>query len=228
MIQALIVEDEPEIRRFVKSALENEGCRVHEAGTLARARIEAGTRKPDLLIVDLGLPDGDGIDLIREVRAWSQVPVIVLSARDGEEQKIAALDAGADDYLTKPFGLGELMARVRVALRRAARGNTESPLVRFADVEVDLAAHAVKRDSQPLHLTALEFRLLAMLLANSGRVLTHRQIVREVWGPAYADQTHYARVYMQHLRQKLERDPSRPAHLLTETGVGYRLIAEES
>jgi two-component system KDP operon response regulator KdpE len=226
MTQVLIVEDEPEIRRFVRVALEGEGCHVHEAATLKDARLQAGTRKPDLLIVDLGLPDGDGIDLIRDVRAWSQVPVIVLSARDAESQKIAALDAGADDYLTKPFGLGELMARVRVALRRAAIGKNESPLVRFGDVEVDLGAHTVLRGGAAVHLTALEFRLLAMLIANAGRVLTHRQIVREVWGPAYADQTHYARVYMQHLRQKLERDPSRPAHLLTETGVGYRFTPQ--
>lgn len=225
MTQVLIVEDEPEIRRFVRAALEGEGCHVHEAANLKDARAQAGTRKPDLLIVDLGLPDGDGIDLIREVRAWSQVPVIVLSARDDEHQKIAALDAGADDYLTKPFGLGELMARVRAAQRRATRGGGESSLVQFGDAQVDLGAHTVQRSGVQVHLTALEFRLLALLIANAGRVLTHRQIVREVWGPAYVDQTHYARVYMQHLRQKLEANPSRPLHLITETGVGYRFVA---
>ena len=226
MTSILIVEDEPEIRRFVRHALAGEETQVHEADTLKRGLIEAGTRKPDLVIVDLGLPDGDGTDLIRELRGWSPVPVLVLSARGEETQKIAALDAGADDYLTKPFGVGELIARVRALLRRATRGSAaDSPLFRFGEVEVDLATRTVKRDGEAVHLTPIEYRLLACLIANAGRVLTHRQLVKEVWGPAYSDQTHYARIFMQHLRQKLEADAARPRHLLTEIGVGYRLVA---
>jgi two-component system KDP operon response regulator KdpE len=220
---AVLVEDERQIRRFVRDALETEGWTVFEAETVKRGLVEAGTRKPDLIILDLGLPDGDGVDLIREVRGWSQIPIIVLSARVGETDKIQALDAGADDYLTKPFGVGELLARVRAARRRRLAAGTGKPSVRFGDVEVDLAARIVRKQGEAVHLTPIEYRLLALLIASSGRVLTHRHICREVWGPAHEESAHYARIYMGHLRQKLEDDPARPKYILTETGVGYRL-----
>jgi two-component system KDP operon response regulator KdpE len=223
-INILIVEDEKEIRRFVRTALEGEGLRVFESDTLQRGLIEAGTRKPDLIILDLGLPDGDGLDYIRDLRHWSTIPVIVLSARTREEDKIAALDAGADDFLTKPFGVGELLARVRVALRRHAGSHQESPLVNFSDVSVDLVNRRVQRNGEDLHLTPIEFRLLAELLANSGKVITQRQLLSHVWGPNYVEHSHYLRIYMGHLRQKLEVDATRPRHLLTETGVGYRFL----
>ncbi|AGB81486.1 KDP operon transcriptional regulatory protein KdpE [Serratia rubidaea] len=223
-INVLIVEDEKEIRRFVRSALETEGLRVFESDTLQRGLIEAGTRKPDLIILDLGLPDGDGLSFIRDLRQWSSIPIIVLSARLAEEDKIAALDAGADDYLSKPFGIGELLARVRVALRRHAASQQESPQVSFADVSVDLLNRQVTRGGEELHLTPIEFRLLAELLANAGKVLTQRQLLSHVWGPNYVEHSHYLRIYMGHLRQKLEADPARPKHLLTETGVGYRFM----
>jgi two-component system KDP operon response regulator KdpE len=223
---ALIVEDEPQIRRFVRSALEAEQWRVFEADTIRQGLIDAGTRRPDLVILDLGLPDGNGVDFLRDLRAWSSMPVIVLSARSDEADKIAALDAGGDDYLTKPFGVGELMARVRVALRRrgGAPAGTASPLVRFGAVEVDLTARRVLRHGETVHLTPIEYRLLTALIANAGRVLTHRMLLREVWGPTQSDQTHYLRIYMSQLRRKLEDDPARPRHLLTETAVGYRLM----
>ncbi|MFI3308322.1 two-component system response regulator KdpE [Ewingella allii] len=223
-INILIVEDEKEIRRFVRTALEGEGLRVFESDTLQRGLIEAGTRKPDLIILDLGLPDGDGLDYIRDLRHWSSIPVIVLSARTSEEDKIAALDAGADDFLTKPFGVGELLARVRVALRRHAGSHQESPLVSFSDINVDLVNRRVQRNGEDLHLTPIEFRLLAELLANSGKVITQRQLLSHVWGPNYVEHSHYLRIYMGHLRQKLEVDATRPRHLLTETGVGYRFL----
>lgn len=223
-INILIVEDEKEIRRFVRTALEGEGLRVFESDTLQRGLIEAGTRKPDLIILDLGLPDGDGLTYIRDLRHWSAIPVIVLSARTSEEDKIAALDAGADDFLSKPFGVGELLARVRVALRRHAGNNQESPLVSFSDVTVDLINRRVQRNGEDLHLTPIEFRLLAELLANSGKVITQRQLLSHVWGPNYVEHSHYLRIYMGHLRQKLEADATRPRHLLTETGVGYRFL----
>lgn len=229
---AIVIEDEPQIRRFVRAALEAEGWQVHEASTLRDGLAQAGTRKPDLLVLDLGLPDGDGVDLIRDVRGWSSVPIVVLSARADEADKIAALDAGADDYLTKPFGVGELLARVRANLRRprAAGGdggtnNEEAdPVFRFGEVEVDRQARLVRRAGQEVHLTPIEYRLLSVLVANAGRVLTHRQLLREVWGPSHAEQAHYLRIYMGHLRQKLEADPTQPRHLLTETAVGYRLL----
>jgi two-component system KDP operon response regulator KdpE len=222
---ALLVEDEPQIRRFLRTALEAEDWVVHETGTLRQGLIDAGTRKPDLLILDLGLPDGDGVGLIRELRTWSAMPVIVLSARTAEREKIEALDAGADDYLTKPFGVGELLARVRATLRRRRQPPGDvSPVFRFGTVEVDTEARTVKRDGAEVHLTPVEYRLLSLLIANAGKVLTHRQILREVWGPAGVDNSHYARVYMGHLRQKLEDDPAQPKHLLTETAVGYRLV----
>jgi two-component system KDP operon response regulator KdpE len=186
--------------------------------------IDAGTRKPDLVILDLGLPDGDGVVFIRDFRAWSSVPIVVLSARAGETDKIEALDAGADDYLAKPFGVGELMARVRATRRRSAGVASEDAApFRFGDIEVDLARRAVRKAGASLHLTPIEFRLLALFVNNAGRVLTHRQILREVWGPAYVEHEHYVRVHMGHLRRKIEDDPARPAHLVTETAVGYRL-----
>ena len=224
---ALIVEDEPEIRCFVRTALEAEGWQVHEAATQERGQIEAGTRKPDLVVLDLGLPDGDGMDLIRALRAWSAVPVIVLSARADESDKVAALDAGADDYLTKPFGVAELLARVRANLRRpraVAAEDGGDGVVRFGTIEVDPRSRIVRRDGAEVHPTPIEYRLLSVLAANAGRVLTHRQLLREVWGPSHTEQSHYLRIYMGHLRQKLEADPAQPRHLLTETAVGYRLI----
>ncbi|CAG2159404.1 two-component system response regulator KdpE [Cupriavidus numazuensis] len=219
----LLVEDEPHIRRFVRAALQAEGCTVHEADSLKRGLIEAGTRQPDLVILDLGLPDGDGIDLIREVRTWTEVPVLVLSARSAEEDKIGALDAGADDYLTKPFGVGELVARLRVLLRRHARLNPHgSAQIAFGEVQVDLANRMVTRAGEPVHLTPIEYRLLSVLIAHRGKVMTHRELLREVWGPSHSESSQYLRVYMGHLRHKLEADPAQPVHLLTEVGVGYR------
>ena len=221
----LLVEDEKEIRRFVRLALEAEGCRVVEAEGYKRGLIEAGTRKPDLLILDLGLPDGDGVWFIRDLRGWSSMPIIVLSARSQEADKIQALDAGADDYLTKPFGVGELLARVRAVLRRLSRaGDTGQTLVKFGEVSVDLFRRMVEKAGQPVRLTPIEYRLLALLINNAGKVLTHRQILREVWGPTYVESSHYLRVYMGHLRQKLEDDPTRPRYIITETGVGYRFV----
>lgn len=222
----IVVEDDAQIRRFVVTALESEGCIAHEADSVKRGLIEAGTRKPDLVVLDLGLPDGNGIDLIRDLRAWSDIPVIVLSARLGEADKIVALDAGADDYLTKPFGAGELLARVRAQLRRRTRGaNAGETVVEFGRMRVDLANRLVTRNGEPLHLTPIEYRLLAYLLANSGKVLTHRQLLRDIWGPSHAEDSHYVRVYMGHLRRKIEDDPSRPNHIVTESGVGYRFVA---
>ncbi|MGC0911523.1 two-component system response regulator KdpE [Pantoea agglomerans] len=223
MTTVLIVEDEKEIRRFVRLALENEALKVFDADTLQRGLIEAATRKPDLVILDLGLPDGDGTDFIRDLRQWSAIPVIVLSARSDEQDKIAALDAGADDYLTKPFGIGELLARVRVALRRNS-GQQPDARVTFADVSVDFAARRVQRGSSEIHLTPIEFRLLSILLNNAGKVLTQRQLLSQVWGPNAVEHSHYLRIYMGHLRQKLEANPTQPAHLLTETGIGYRFM----
>jgi two-component system KDP operon response regulator KdpE len=222
---ALIIEDEKEIRRFVRHALESEGFQVFEAENLQRGLIEAGTRRPDLAILDLGLPDGSGTDFIRAVRAWSSMPIIVLSARSGEHDKVEALDAGADDYLTKPFGVAELLARSRAALRRHNQpGDEPGAIARFGDVVVDLASRRVARGGCDVHLTQLEFRLLTLLLSHPGKVLTHRILLREVWGPAHVEHGHYLRIYMGHLRQKLEADPARPRHLLTETGIGYRFM----
>jgi len=222
---AVLIEDERQIRRFVRAALESEGWSVHESDTLKQGLVEAGTRKPDVVIVDLGLPDGDGVDLIRDLRTWSGVPVIVLSARSDEADKVEALDAGADDYLTKPFGVAELLARVRATVRRRAQpAGSEKPAIAIGDIDVDLVARTVKRRGVLVHLTPIEYRLLALLIANVGRVLTHRQILRDVWGPSHVESPHYVRVYMGHLREKLEDDPAQPQHLITETAVGYRLV----
>ena len=221
--KVIIVEDERQIRRFVRAALEEEGCRVFEAETSAQGLIESGNQKPDLVVLDLGLPDGNGIDFIRDLRAWSDVPILVLSARSHERDKIQALDVGADDYLTKPFGVGELRARARALLRRQSRGGDgASPLIAFGDVRVDLARRVVTRNGEPVHLTPIEYRLLCALLANTGKVMTQRHLLRDVWGPSSVESNHYLRVYVGHLRQKLEDDPTQPKYLLTETGVGYR------
>lgn len=225
-VSVLIVEDEKQIRRFVRTSLEAQGHKVFESLTAKEGLVEAGTRKPDLVVLDLGLPDLDGVEFIRDLRSWSAIPVIVLSARTNEADKIAALDAGADDYLTKPFGVGELLARVRVALRRVATGPEGDAVVEFGNVRVDLANRLVTRASVPVHLTALEYRLLAVLARNLGKVITQRQLLRDVWGPSHVEQSHYLRIYMGQLRHKLEDDPARPRHLLTETGVGYRLSVE--
>lgn len=222
----LLVEDEAQIRRFVRSALEGDGCRVAEAETMREGLIEAGTRKPDLVILDLGLPDGDGVQFVEDLRAWSAIPVIILSARSTEHDKIEVLDAGADDYLTKPFSVGELLARVRSLLRRQARAvEGESPVLRFGAVEVDLSRRVVLRQGAPVRLTPIEYRLLAALLANAGKVMTHRHLLRDVWGPAFVESNHYLRIYVSRLRRKLEDDPAQPHHFLTETGVGYRFVA---
>lgn len=221
----LLVEDDAHIRRFVRIALQDEGFEVHEADTCKRALIEASTRQPDLAIVDLGLPDEDGKSFIAQVRGWSALPIVVLSARDREEEKVAALDAGADDYLTKPFGVPELLARVRAQLRRRTQpgAGLAASIVAFGEIEVDLARHEVRRRGQVAHLTPIEFRLLAALIRGQGRVLTHRQLLRDVWGPAYVDRPQYLRVHMANLRHKLEDDPTQPRYLITELQVGYRL-----
>jgi two-component system KDP operon response regulator KdpE len=224
----LVVEDEPEIRRFLRSALASDQYRVVEAENGERGAIEAGTHKPDLAIVDLGLPDLDGVEVIRRIREWSPMPILVLSARTREQAKVEALDAGADDYVTKPFGVGELLARVRVALRHSARAPSGKETLAFGDVRVDLQRRQVTRGGAEVHLTPIEFRLLACLAKHLGMVVTHRQLLREVWGPSHVEHTHYLRIYMKQLREKLEDDPVRPKHLLTETGVGYRLVADET
>lgn len=218
----LVVEDERQIRRFMRSALESEHCRVIESDSAGAGLQEAAARKPDLVLLDLGLPDLDGVDFIRGLRSWSQAPVIIVSARAGERDKIHALDAGADDYLTKPFGVGELLARVRALLRRQPRGGDGDSRLQFGEVSVDLALRQVCRGGDTVHLTPIEYRLLGVLLANAGKVLTHRYLLREVWGPGYVDSSHYLRIYVGHLRQKLEADPAQPRHFLTETGIGYR------
>ncbi|MBZ0096941.1 MAG: two-component system response regulator KdpE [Sulfuricella sp.] len=221
----VVVEDEKQIRRFVRSALEAEGCRVFEAESGKQGLIEAATRKPDLIVLDLGLPDLDGVEFIRDLRSWSAVPILILSARSTENDKIVALDAGADDYLTKPFGVGELLARVRALLRRQLPNNAGSPILVFGEIEVDFSRRLVTRNGEPVHLTQIEFRLLTLLIANGGKVMTHRHLLRDVWGPSFIESNHYLRIYIGRLRQKLEADPAQPKHILTETGVGYRFQA---
>jgi two-component system KDP operon response regulator KdpE len=221
----LVVEDDHEIRRFVRAALEVESYRVVEADTVRRGVIEAGTRKPDLTILDLGLPDEDGTVFIREVRRFSSMPILVLSARVDEEDKVGALDAGADDYLTKPFGVAELTARLRAMLRRGLRTpESDATVVHFGDVSVDLPNRLVTRGGTAVHFTPVEFRLLSHLITHPGKVLTHRHLLREVWGPSHIEHSHYLRIYMAHLRRKLEADAARPRYLITEAGVGYRFV----
>ncbi len=221
----LVVEDEAEIRRFIRLSLQAESLQVAEADGVQRGLIEAGTRRPDLVVLDLGLPDGDGIEFIRGLRAWSEIPIIVLSARTNEQDKIAALDAGADDYLVKPFGTGELLARVRAQLRRHPRASADAQSVlEFGDVRVDLVRRTVERAGAAVHLTPIEYRLLTHLASSPNRVLTHPQLLKAVWGPSHSEDTHYVRIYMGHLRAKLEADASQPRHFVTELGVGYRFV----
>lgn len=224
----LVVEDEPQVMRFLRATLPAQGYRLVEATTGQQGLLEAATRTPDLVLLDLGLPDLDGVEVTRRLREWSKVPIIVLSARGQESDKIQALDAGADDYLTKPFGVGELLARMRVALRNAARllSGRADPVFELGDLRVDLGARRVSVAGREVHLTRTEYNLLALLVKHAGRVLTHRQLLREVWGPGAANESHYLRVYMGQLRHKLEADPARPRYLETETGVGYRLRAD--
>jgi len=223
--RVIVIEDEPKIRRFIVMALEAQGWRAYEADCVKRGLIETGTRQPDLVVLDLGLPDGDGLDFIRDLRTWSDCPVIVLSARATEADKVGALDAGADDYLTKPFGAAELLARVRAQLRRRSRTADGACVVEFGKVRVDLGNRTVERAGAALHLTPIEYRLLAYLISHPDRVLTHRQLLKDLWGPSHAGDNHYVRVYMAALRKKIEDDPSQPQHLITEIGVGYRFIA---
>ena len=223
----LVVEDEPQIRRYLGAALLSEGFKVFEADTLQRGLIEAATRKPDLVILDLGLPDGDGNQFIEEVRQWSQIPIIILSARSDERDKVKALNNGADDYLTKPFGVAELLARVRANLRRRnSERDSEEPTICFGNIKIDRANRRIFRNGEEIHLTQLEYRLFMTLLSQPGRVFTHRQLLNTVWGAAYIEQTQYIRIYMGHLRQKLEHDATRPRYLQTETGIGYRLVID--
>jgi two-component system KDP operon response regulator KdpE len=221
----LVIEDEPQMRRFLRTALGAQDYRVVEAETAREGLAALTTQNPEVVLLDLGLPDGDGIDLARQVREWSRVPIIVISARGREGDKVGALDAGADDYLTKPFGVEELLARIRVALRHAAQAGPEaaSEVITIGPLRIDQARREVNVDGREVHLTPLEFRLLGLLARNAGRVMTHRQILREVWGPPYANQTHYLRVFMAQLRRKIEPDSARPRLLVTEPGVGYRM-----
>ena len=222
-LKILLIEDDPQIREFVAATLEGEGYGVAEAGTAAQGAVEAGACKPALVILDLGLPDRDGIAFIKDYRAWSRVPVLVLSARAQEATKVAALDAGADDYLTKPFGVSELLARVRALLRRGAADQEQcEPLIRFGDCVIDCVRNTVLLKGEPVHLTQTEYRLLILLASNPGRVLTHRQLLLHVWGRSAVDNHQYLRVYVGHLRQKIEESPAQPRHILTEIGVGYR------
>ncbi len=224
--RVLIVEDEVEIRRFVRMSLNAEGFEVIEADSVQRGLIEAGTRRPDLVVLDLGLPDGDGIELIRDLRAWSDMPVLVLSARTTEADKIGALDAGADDYLVKPFSAGELLARVRAQLRRRTRRGADggTTTIEFGEVKIDLLHRSVERTGEPVHLTPIQYRLLVHLTGYPHCVRTHRQLLHAVWGSSHSEDTPYLRVYMGQLRKKVEADPSQPRHLLTEAGVGYRFV----
>ncbi|MGO8756375.1 MAG: two-component system response regulator KdpE [Gallionellaceae bacterium] len=224
----IVIEDEAQIRRFLRTTLASEGYKVIEAETGRQGLTEATTRKPDLIVLDLGLSDMDGIEVVRELRAWSSVPIIILSARSQESDKISALDAGADDYLVKPFGVGELLARLRVALRHvSSTANVEEEGVfSVADLKVDMIHRKVMVSGTDVHLTPIEYRLLTVLVKHAGKVLTHRLLLKEVWGPNYVERAHYLRIYMGILRHKLEKDPARPRFLLTEVGVGYRLAVD--
>ena len=225
--RVLVIEDDADIRHFVRLALASEGHDVTEAATIARGLIDAGLHRPDLVVLDLGLPDGDGVDFIRQLRSWSSSPVLVLSARSAEHDKVGALDAGADDYLVKPFGSAELLARTRAHLRRRLQhAGTQDANLSFGDITIDRAHRRVTRGGEPLHLTPIEYSLLLRLTSQPDRVITHRQLLLELWGPANADNPHYVRVHMGNLRKKIEADPARPRWLLTETGVGYRFSPE--
>jgi two-component system KDP operon response regulator KdpE len=223
----VIIEDDPPIRRFLRTGLRTQDFTIYEAETGKQGIIEAEVRKPDLIILDLGLPDMDGVEVINAVRAWSTVPIIILSARSNEQNKIDALDAGADDYLTKPFGFGELLARIRVALRHSSHTGIASNPELFAsgDLSIDLHNRVVTMAGEEIHLTPIQYRLLTVLIKHPGKVLTHQQILKQVWGPSYQENAHYLRIYMSQLRQKLEADPTQPKYLLTESGVGYRFKA---
>jgi two-component system KDP operon response regulator KdpE len=223
----VLIEDEPQIRRFLRTTLTGQGYRLFEVSTGADGLVEAASRQPDVIIVDMGLPDMDGLEVIRRLRGWTAVPIIVLSARGQERDKVTALDAGADDYVSKPFGAEELLARIRVALRHTAGASREEDAVfEVGELRVDLLRRRVTVGGALVRLTPIEYKLLATLVSNAGKVVTTPQLLREVWGPAHADQGHYVRVYMAHLRGKLEAEPANPRYLLTEPGVGYRLTAE--
>ena len=224
----VLIEDEPQIRRFLRATLTGQGYRLFEATTGADGLVEVGSRQPDVIIIDLGLPDMDGVDVIRRLREWTAVPIIVLSARGQERDKVTALDAGADDYVSKPFGASELVARIRVALRHAAGASHEADEAAFkvGELQVDRLRRHVSLGGTEVRLTPTEYKLLTTLIRYAGKVVTHQQLLREVWGPAHTDQSHYVRIYMAHLRHKLEAEPARPRYLLTEPGVGYRLAAD--
>lgn len=225
----LLVEDEQPIRRFLRPAIEAAGWRLVEAATAAAGILEASQSMPDAIILDLGLPDADGIEVIRRVREWSPVPIIILSARGQEADKVVALDAGADDYLQKPFSVKELMARIRVSLRHAAMAGEQAgkETLVAGDITIDLGRRVVTRDGAEVHLTPIEYKLLTTLARHAGLVMTHRQLLKEVWGPGHAEESHYLRIFVRQLRQKLEHNPTRPRHILTELGVGYRLATTE-
>lgn len=224
----VLIEDELQIRRFLRATLTGQGYRLFEATSGADGLVEVGSRQPDVVIVDLGLPDMDGLEVIRRLREWTDVPVIVLSARGQERDKVTALDAGADDYVSKPFSAGELLARIRVALRHTAGASheTDEAVFKVGDLQVDLLHRRIFVGDREVHLTPIEYKLLTTLVQHAGRVVTHQQLLREVWGPTHTDQAHYVRVYMAHLRHKLEAEPARPRYLMTEPGVGYRLAVE--
>jgi two-component system, OmpR family, KDP operon response regulator KdpE len=224
----VLIEDEPQIRRFLRATLHGQGYRLFEAATGADGIVEVGSRQPDVVIIDLGLPDMDGVAVIRRLREWTAVPIIVLSARGQERDKVTALDAGADDYVSKPFSAGELLARIRVALRHTAGASHEGDEAAFkvGDLQVDRLRRYVALGGAEVRLTPTEYKLLTTLIRHAGKVVTHQQLLREVWGPAHTDQAHYVRIYMAHLRHKLEAEPARPRYLLTEPGVGYRLAAD--
>jgi two-component system, OmpR family, KDP operon response regulator KdpE len=225
----LVIEDEEPIRKFLRVSLGAQGYRLVESANGKDGLLQAATAQPDLIILDLGLPDMDGVDLTRQIREWSQVPIIIVSARGKEQDKVVALDAGADDYLTKPFSVSELLARLRVALRhRVATHADAAPLFENGHLKVDLVRREVTLAGNPIHLTPNEYRLLALLVKYAGRVLTHRQLLKEIWGPGSSQETHYLRVYMNQLRQKLEPDPAQPKYLITEPGIGYRLTEAET
>jgi two-component system KDP operon response regulator KdpE len=224
--KVLAVDDEPQILRALRTSLVAHGFEVSTADTGERALALAAGELPDLIVLDLGLPDVDGVEVIARLRAWSRVPVIVLSVRDAQADKVAALDAGADDYLTKPFGVEELLARIRATLRRAAPEDPNAPALRFGPLQVDLAKRLVRLDGTPVHLTPIEYDLLEVLVTNPGKLLTHPWLLRRVWGPAYGEESHYLRVYVRQIRQKLGDDPASPTYILTEPGVGYRWLPD--